>query len=448
MAAVSGGGDSLALLILLRDYFSTREVAPRLIAVTVDHGLRPESADEARAVARLCREHGIEHRIMRWEGEKPGTGIPAAAREARYRLLTEAAGEAGARIIFTGHTRDDQIETFLMREVRGEGRGLAGMASVTLLGGQFWLVRPLLNVGRQDLRDFLNKRQIEWFDDPTNENPAFERPRVRAARGANPSLHARPSRLAARAPQSKGARHEENEALLNKIASMAATRQAEGKAVAGFLAGSVSIEAGDVASIEAEALAGAGQDVAALALSVIVAAIGGRSFLSGVAERERLHLHLKGQGPARLALSRTVIQRGARRHLIWREARGLPGLDLKPGERGIWDGRFEVANHLPDGEILRIAPPSAAEYEQFSREKGIEREKFRRAAVLAGPAVYMRGRLMDIPALSGGRFLPEGVALKRRIALYDHFLPGHDIMLANAVRRLFGLADYPAPPLF
>ncbi len=494
MAAVSGGGDSLALLFLLRDYFSTRADAPRLIAVTVDHGLRPESADEARAVARLCREHGIEHRIMRWEGEKPRTGIPAAARAARYQLLTEAAGEAGARIILTGHTQDDQIETFLMREARGEGRGLAGMADVTLLGGQFWLVRPLLDVKRQALRTFLTERKIGWFDDPTNENPAFERPRVRAAIGANPSLHPRPSRLAARAPQDEGegprrsggyieedgarlegeggeevrrsssphpevlaqraskgegAWYDGNiEALLNKIASMAATRQTQSEAVADFLSTSVSIEPGEVASIDAGGLREARQDVAALALGVLAAVMGGRSFLPGTGERERLLLHLKGEGSARLALSRAIVQRGARRHLIWREARGLPELQLMPGESGIWDGRFAVANHLLGGEALRIAPPSASEFESFSREKGIERAHFRRAAVLAGPAVTIDGALTDVPALTRGRFLPEGVELKRRIALYDEVLPGHDIMLANAVRRLFGLACYPAPPLF
>ncbi len=133
--AVSGGPDSTALMLLAARWAKARKKSPRLIAVTVDHGLRTESAREAAAVRRQAAKLGIEHRTLRWTGRKPKTGLQEAAREARYRLLGEAAREAGASCILTAHTLDDQAETVLIRLTRGSGlTGLAAMQRVTPLG--------------------------------------------------------------------------------------------------------------------------------------------------------------------------------------------------------------------------------------------------------------------------------------------------------------------------
>src|SRR5580704_8722939 len=113
--AVSGGPDSVALMWLAARWRKGFARGPKLIAVTIDHGLRKESSREAREVKRLARNLDIEHRSLRWTGGKPDRGVPAAAREARYRLLAKAARAARATHVVTAHTRDDQAETLLMR---------------------------------------------------------------------------------------------------------------------------------------------------------------------------------------------------------------------------------------------------------------------------------------------------------------------------------------------
>jgi tRNA(Ile)-lysidine synthase len=178
--AVSGGPDSVALMWLAARWRRTLKRGPRLVAVTVDHGLRPEAAREARDVKRLARTLDLPHRTMRWTGAKPKTGVPAAARSARYRLLVQAARTSGATHIFTAHTRDDQAETLLMRLVRGSGlAGLAGMARQSGRDGVL-LARPFLLVSKSQLVATLKKAKVGFADDPTNRDLKFTRPRLRA----------------------------------------------------------------------------------------------------------------------------------------------------------------------------------------------------------------------------------------------------------------------------
>ena len=178
--AVSGGPDSIALMWLAARWRRALVRGPRLIAVTVDHGLRAESAHEARDVKRLARSLGLPHHTMRWSGTKPKTGLPAAARTARYQLLIKAARNHGAEHIFTAHTRDDQAETLLMRMLRGSGiAGLAAMARQSPRDGVV-LARPLLEVSKSQLVATLKKAKLGFADDPTNRDLHFTRPRLRA----------------------------------------------------------------------------------------------------------------------------------------------------------------------------------------------------------------------------------------------------------------------------
>ncbi|OAF08472.1 tRNA(Ile)-lysidine synthetase [Bradyrhizobium centrolobii] len=178
--AVSGGPDSVALMWLAARWQRSLAHGPRLVAVTVDHGLRPEAAREARDVKRLATALELTHRTMRWTGPKPKTGLPAAARQARYRLLAQAARAAGATHVLTAHTRDDQAETLLMRLLRGSGiAGLSAMARVTEREGII-LARPLLDVPKSQLVATLKRAKVGFADDPTNRDTAFTRPRLRA----------------------------------------------------------------------------------------------------------------------------------------------------------------------------------------------------------------------------------------------------------------------------
>ncbi len=183
--AVSGGADSTALLVLAARWAKRRKKrAPKLIAVTIDHGLRAESAREAAAVKRLARRFGVPHRTLHWRGRKPKTGLQAAARIARYRLLAEAASRAGCEHILTAHTLDDQAETMLFRLARGSGlTGLAGMAGVSVLpvGGEatLLLVRPLLHIPKVRLVATLQAAGVGHSEDPTNRDPRFTRARLR-----------------------------------------------------------------------------------------------------------------------------------------------------------------------------------------------------------------------------------------------------------------------------
>src|SRR3981189_2503572 len=178
--AVSGGPDSIALMWLAARWRRALARGPPLIAVPVDHGLRSEAAREARDVKRLARTLDLPHRTVRWTGAKPKTGLPAAARAARYRLPAQAARANSATHILPAHTRDDQAETLLMRMVRGSGiAGLAAMARESKREGVL-AARPFLSVSKSPLIATLKTAKIDFADDPTNRDLNFTRPRIRA----------------------------------------------------------------------------------------------------------------------------------------------------------------------------------------------------------------------------------------------------------------------------
>ncbi|MFN4089341.1 MAG: tRNA lysidine(34) synthetase TilS, partial [Alphaproteobacteria bacterium] len=171
--AVSGGPDSLALALLAVRWAATR--GGSAVALTVDHGLREESAREAAAAGAVLRRFGLPQHILRWQGGKPATGVQAAARAARYRLMEDWCGANAVLHLLLAHHADDQAETVLLRLGRGSGPfGLAGMAAVRERE-RVRLLRPLLAVSRRRLAATLRAAGAPWTLDPSNEDPVFAR---------------------------------------------------------------------------------------------------------------------------------------------------------------------------------------------------------------------------------------------------------------------------------
>ena len=176
--AVSGGPDSLALLLLAHAAFPDR-----VSAATVDHSLRAESADEAKWVGEICRDLGVPHAVLGGQPEKTAGGLQAAARALRYRLLGDWASREGCALVATAHHADDQAETILMRMGRGAGLpGLAGIrpARPIVEGSEVMLVRPLLGWRKHELTGIVAASGLKAVDDPSNRSPRFDRSRIRA----------------------------------------------------------------------------------------------------------------------------------------------------------------------------------------------------------------------------------------------------------------------------
>jgi len=177
--AVSGGGDSVALMHLLHQ-IAQRE-GLELYAATVNHGLRPEAATEAERVVEQAARLDIPHETLVWQGWDRSGNLQDQARQARYGLLTEWAHRNSIAAIALGHTADDQAETVLMRLGRAAGvTGLSGMPDTREYKG-LTLLRPMLRVSRQALRDYLSEIGVDWIDDPSNHDLRFDRIKAREA---------------------------------------------------------------------------------------------------------------------------------------------------------------------------------------------------------------------------------------------------------------------------
>ncbi len=424
IVAVSGGSDSLALLYLLVAYRASQTSFPEMIAVTIDHGLRVESADEAHFVAGLCEKAGIAHRILNWTGPKPATGTSAKARDARYTLLCKAARDAGTDVVLTGHTRDDQIETFVMRlERAGAGRserGLASMAPATLLEREVWLVRPLLDVPRERLRVYLRERDVVWRDDPSNDDSKYERVRVR-----------------------KALREADGQKIARTIVEKASKRLFLNTKAAQALSDCVTIYNGTCAEIRRRLWLEQGHDTQQLAIGVLLATMGGRSLLPSTEICDKALGHVFSQrSTGRITINRCVLQSKKDTMLIFREMRSLPITVVEPDMTAIWDSRYRICNRSNQPITVGASGIRGLEVLSDAGHAG-----FHRASALSSPALYRDNEISSVLAGADHVKLPEGIFVTRHLALFDHVLSGYDEVLAKSVAKLFRLKDYKPSPV-
>lgn len=418
--AVSGGSDSTALLHLLHDRLHNCD-GPRLVAVTVDHGLRASAAQEIERVAAFCGDRGISHRVMQWNGKKPISGLQDAARNVRYQLLRDAARDENAAAVVTAHTRDDQIETIRMRQQRGMGRGLSGMAEAVLYRRDCWVLRPLLKVRRDALRTVLSEAAIEWADDPSNRDRRFERVRIRLEQ-TDPAADTE---------------------LLSTVDAMATARRSDDERLARFLHDNVVIHGDMIAELPQvpEGLS----DLLQQALALLSALMGGRAYLPGSKGLDHIARFVAGGGPPRISLSRCILDRRAERIFVYRERRSVPTIRIEAGCEGIWDGRYRIANRRRR-RMVNIGPmEEASEVLVKKLPDHLPRGVVARAG-RSQPALIMAekdGKPPKRRKIVGS----AGLEISRYFAHFDLFLPEFDRNVADQCAVLFGLPSYPLPPL-
>ena len=395
--AVSGGSDSLGLGLMLADW--ARKRGGHLHVLSVDHGLRPESAAECARVADIFAAiPNSSARILRWNGVKPARGLQAAARAARYGLMTDWCRAHGVLHLAVAHTADDQAETVAMRRGHGSGAiGLAGMAAVRPESG-VRLLRPFLSVSRASIRVWLRARGQDWIEDPSNELTKFERVRVRQS--LNPATSGEALELATRFGRSRDALEREAARLLAEAGQ---------------------VHKAGYASVGLQALRLATPEARSTILRHLILAVSGAHYAPDV---EDFSAALAGDAeeaaPAARTLGGCLIQALRGRLHLFREAAGIgPPVPASPGWRGAWDGRFALAvsEGLSPGESWTIAPLDEAGQRQAVDRFGIrlKRHHIPLPARLALPALWRGEHLVAQPHLMLGEGLAANLAPRHTV---------------------------------
>jgi tRNA(Ile)-lysidine synthase len=337
--AVSGGPDSLALMLLVARWREAREARPELSVITVDHGLRASSREEAERVERMASSLGLGHAILTWDkAELPSARLQARARTARYDLMAAHCHAHGIPALVTAHTQDDQAETLLMRLKRGSG--LDGLAAIPEKGS--WagiaILRPLLDVPKARLVATLDDAGLHFISDPSNADPRFERARMRERTGALEALGLTP------------------EALALSARRLRRSREALDAASRDFLARHSAMSETGYATLDRAALATAPHDIALRALAHLIAAVGGGETPVQLAKLEKLLAALEASPDKAHTLGRCRLEPVSGRLGLFREVRaaGLPVARVRPGERALWDNRFTIELGANEPEAVTV----------------------------------------------------------------------------------------------
>ncbi|WP_375634430.1 MULTISPECIES: tRNA lysidine(34) synthetase TilS [unclassified Bartonella] len=468
--AVSGGSDSLALMFLVKEHLETLAFPPEMIVVTVDHQLRKESMREAETVAKICRVHDIQHITVRWEGEKPKTHIASSARVARYDLLVKEAQKQGASLIMTGHTLNDQVETYQMRYqrlqknrgalyseavamrdgvsaggfagiLRGEAvamrdedhtrktrkniseknygplyeRGLSCIPREALLHRKVRLIRPLLGVKRQTLRNYLRLQGQTWIDDPTNEDRNFERVRVRQSLS--------PQKLAY---------------IAQKINEAALQRRQQAKNIADLiLALDITVQHGRC-FIAKPALFLQKHSSFPFVVGLFAVLMGGGFYLLPNQKLSILvqKLCLDSPEKKRFTYAGSVIEYNKQGISLWREGRNMKEAIVEPDKTFIWDRRYHITNH--GYEAIKVGAANLEQLKFLLKNSDFELEKPHFPS-LQSLLMISNHKGYDIPELISQAVVHKHVIVKRIMAPFDWLSSREDAALVNVVEPFFNI---------
>nr|WP_210302705.1 tRNA lysidine(34) synthetase TilS [Bartonella callosciuri] len=470
--AVSGGSDSLALLFLVKDHLETLSIPPEMIAVTIDHQLRKESAREAENVAEICRAHRIKHIIVRWEGKKPNTHIASSARIARYNLLFQEAQKQNATLIMTGHTLNDQVETYQMRyqrlqkglrgkekrtfeglhdgvytkspadilqhevfealcdgECSGEAgeniaqksyglmyaRGLSCIPREALLCRKIRLIRPLLGVERKTLRAYLRLKGKTWIDDPTNEDRNFERVRVRQ------SLYQKKLSV-----------------IAQRVHKAALKRRQQAQIIAELiLALDIMVEYGRC--FIAKPAPFLQQNPAfPFVFGLFAVLMGGGFYLLSASKLIILFqkLSLCSSEKQRFTYAGSVIECNKDGVALWRESRNMKEAIVAPGETHLWDGRYQITNHGADA--IKVGAAGMKQLKFLFQNSNIDLENPHFPS-LQSLLMISTDKEWVIPELTYHAVSYQNVTIKRIMAPFDWLLSREDFAFFNVVEPFFNL---------
>ncbi len=415
--AVSGGADSMALMHLAARALQlippqlksmTPPGRPRLMVLTVDHGLRSGSAEDAAWVASQAEAAGIPCRVLRWDGEKPTQGIQAAARAARYRLMHEALIEEAQsydklqRHLLTAHHYEDQAETFLMRLARGSGiDGLSAMQSVSLLqtpptpdgayGAQLALRRPLLDLPKSRLIATLREAGLTWREDPSNDRDDFERVRVRKALAALSDLGISSGSIA------------------RSAARLSRARSAIQRQTAETVQARMDWHEGQFGTISVEIFNDLPEEIAIRVLKQLIGAYGGEAPDPRLSEIEDLAERIRATSD-RVWPARAATLGGCRLDWrpdgdlrVWRETGrvALAALQIQPGTKSaVWDRRFEISVSNELEGIVDVRTLGAAGWKALRSElPNLGKLRLPPGAAATLPACWRANSLIAVPGL-------------------------------------------------
>lgn len=377
--AVSGGSDSLALTLLANAWAKAR-----IIAITVDHGLRKESEYEAAQVARWLAKYDIEHYTLKWKGDKQPSNIQANARNARYELMTDFCKQQQIANLLVAHTKEDQAETVLIRLMRGSGlEGLCGIRNKVTIN-DIRIIRPLLDTKKEDLKSYLRSQKQGWIEDPSNQNDKFARVRVRKFINSS----------------------DEPELLISRLASTANALQRSNDYIQQNILREIS-EVADIKSegyclLDIEKFKALHVEVGLKIMAKLIKSIGGQYYKPRFEKLENLYNFIQnGEYNATLGgceIYQSKKQSEAGKLLIIRENSAIQDdLEILSGSSVIWDGRFKCSLKYIEENFI-VGAFSSSDLLSIARERQeFKNLKLPKRVIFALPALKTLENIVAVP---------------------------------------------------